>query len=76
MKELRGSCSARKYQLMEVNTQRRGTGLKEKIPDIQKTLDTVQFLKARKVGSYSPTVLAGVDASDSQTRNRLKQPLS
>lgn len=34
---------------MELNLQRRMTGLKEKIPDIQKTLDTVQFLKLRKV---------------------------
>ena len=40
---------ARKYQFMEVNTQRRGAGLKDKIPDIQKTLDTVQFLETRKV---------------------------
>ena len=39
----------RKYQFMEVNTQRRSQGLKEKIPDIQKTLDTVRFLKTRKV---------------------------
>ncbi|GFP54838.1 prefoldin subunit 3 [Trichoderma asperellum] len=37
-----------KYQFMELNLQRRMTGLKEKIPDIQKTLDTVQFLKLRK----------------------------
>lgn len=37
---------------MEVNTQRRGAGLKDKIPDIQKTLDTVQFLKTRKVGLF------------------------
>ena len=42
----------RKYQFMEVNTQKRGAGLKEKIPDIQKTLDTVRFLKTRKV-SYN-----------------------
>ncbi|CAM1503853.1 Fc.00g014440.m01.CDS01 [Cosmosporella sp. VM-42] len=37
-----------KYQFMEANLQRRMTGLKEKIPDIQKTLDTVRFLKLRK----------------------------
>lgn len=37
-----------KYQFMEVNTQRRAAGLKDKIPDIQKTLDTVRFLKMRK----------------------------
>ncbi|KND93013.1 putative prefoldin subunit 3 [Tolypocladium ophioglossoides CBS 100239] len=37
-----------KYQFMEMNLQRRMAGLKEKIPDIQKTLDTVNFLKLRK----------------------------
>ncbi|KAF2204097.1 prefoldin subunit [Delitschia confertaspora ATCC 74209] len=37
-----------KYQFMEVNTQRRAAGLKDKIPDIQKTLETVRFLKTRK----------------------------
>ncbi|KKP05085.1 hypothetical protein THAR02_02796, partial [Trichoderma harzianum] len=37
-----------KYQFMELNLQRRMTGLREKIPDIQKTLDTVQFLKLRE----------------------------
>ncbi|RQM07583.1 hypothetical protein DH86_00002046 [Scytalidium sp. 3C] len=30
----------RKYQFMEVNQQRRAAGLKDKMPDIQKTLDT------------------------------------
>lgn len=39
----------RKYQFMEVNTQRRAFSLRDKIPDIQKTLDTVRFLKFRKV---------------------------
>ena len=34
---------------MEVNTQRRQAGLKDKIPDIQKSLDVVQFLETRKV---------------------------
>ncbi|KAL2752106.1 hypothetical protein ACRALDRAFT_1066173 [Sodiomyces alcalophilus JCM 7366] len=37
-----------KYQFMELNLQKRKTGLKEKIPDIQKTLDSVRFLKLRK----------------------------
>ncbi|PHH87939.1 hypothetical protein CDD83_8216 [Cordyceps sp. RAO-2017] len=37
-----------KYQFMEMNLQRRMAGLKDKIPDIQKTLDTVRFLKSRK----------------------------
>ncbi|KAF2798239.1 Prefoldin, subunit 3 [Melanomma pulvis-pyrius CBS 109.77] len=37
-----------KYQFMETQTHRRAAGLKDKIPDIQKTLDTVRFLKTRK----------------------------
>jgi prefoldin subunit 5 len=37
---------------MEANNQRRVVGLKEKIPDIQKTLDTVRFLKQRKVCTF------------------------
>jgi hypothetical protein len=40
----------RKYQFMEQNLQRRVAGLKGKLPDIQKTLDTVRFLALRKVG--------------------------
>jgi len=44
----------RKYQFMEQNLQRRVAGLKDKMPDIQKTLDTVRFLKLRKVGVISP----------------------
>ncbi|KAH7401461.1 Prefoldin subunit-domain-containing protein [Pyrenochaeta sp. MPI-SDFR-AT-0127] len=40
-----------KYQFMQQNTQRRAAGLKDKIPDIQKTLETVRFLKARKSGA-------------------------
>lgn len=43
-----------KYQFMEVNTQRRAQGLREKIPDIKKTLDMVKFLKTRrKVRTYT-----------------------
>ncbi|KAL1967601.1 hypothetical protein VTN77DRAFT_3116 [Rasamsonia byssochlamydoides] len=44
-----------KYQFMEVNTQRRAQGLREKIPDIKKTLDMVKFLKMRrKAGTDTP----------------------
>ena len=39
----------RKYQFMEQNLQRRVVGLKDKLPDIKKTLDTVRFLKLRTV---------------------------
>ncbi len=44
--------ATRKYQFMEANMQRRAAGLKDKMPDIQKTLETVQFLKTRKVRDY------------------------
>ncbi|CAL5870290.1 uncharacterized protein PFLUO_LOCUS4525 [Penicillium psychrofluorescens] len=37
-----------KYQFMEANTQRRAQGLREKLPDIKKTLEMVRFLKLRK----------------------------
>lgn len=40
-----------KYQFMQANTERRALGLKDKIPDIQKTLETVEFLQRRTVGS-------------------------
>lgn len=45
-----GSRGHSKYQFMEVNLQRRVAGLKDKIPDIRKTLETVRFLKLRRVG--------------------------
>lgn len=34
---------------MEANNKRRIGGLKDKIPDIQKTLETVRFLQKRDV---------------------------
>ena len=49
--QLTGHIQIRKYQFMEANVQRRSVTLKEKIPEIQKTLDAVQFLKTRKVSS-------------------------
>lgn len=44
-----GQLNHRKYQYMESNMQRRAAGLKDKLPDIQKTLETVRFLKTRTV---------------------------
>lgn len=38
-----------KYKFMELNTAQRRRGLEEKIPDIRKTLQMVEFLKERKV---------------------------
>ncbi|KAF2129824.1 prefoldin subunit 3 [Dothidotthia symphoricarpi CBS 119687] len=37
-----------KYQFMQSNTTRRASGLREKIPDITKTLQTVRFLSAAR----------------------------
>lgn len=62
-----------KYQFMEMNLQRRMSGLKDKIPDIQKTLDTVQFMKLRKVLQVHP-LLASASADPHRTRaNRSRQ---
>jgi len=46
---------ASKYQFMEVNMQRRAFSLQDKIPDIRKTLETVQFLSQRKRGTAFET---------------------
>ena len=62
---------------MEQNLQRRVAGLKDKLPDIQKTLETVRFLKLREVGQGT-TFHGGIEltmfsgCSPSQTRSRLR----
>lgn len=38
---------------MEVNTQKRIAGLKDKIPDMQKTLDSVRFLRSQPVRPHN-----------------------
>ncbi|KZZ92673.1 prefoldin subunit 3 [Ascosphaera apis ARSEF 7405] len=44
-----------KYQFMELNTKKRAEGLEDKIPEMKKTLETVQFLSARrKAGAEKP----------------------
>lgn len=56
-----------KYRYMEVNLQQKRKGLEVKIPDIQKTLDVVRFLEARrckKLGTQ-PTILPKPDTTDS-----------
>ena len=39
----------RKYQFMQANTDRRVQGLRKKVPDIHKTLETIEFLRDRPV---------------------------
>lgn len=41
---------------MELNLQRRVAGLNDKMPDIQKTLETVRFLKTRTVRQRCPLI--------------------
>lgn len=60
---------------MELNLQRRVAGLDDKMPDIQKTLETVRFLKTRTVCGYTGDGRArGTDIEmchrKSQTRSR------
>ncbi|KAF7159995.1 hypothetical protein CNMCM5623_005541 [Aspergillus felis] len=53
-----------KYQFMELNTQRRAAGLREKIPDIKKTLDVVRFLKMQKETNPSSTLETSFELND------------
>ncbi|KAJ5294108.1 hypothetical protein PENANT_c009G08746 [Penicillium antarcticum] len=53
-----------KYQFMEVNTQRRGQGLREKIPDIKKTLEMVRFLKLRKESNPDADLQTNFELND------------
>ncbi|KAL4990996.1 Prefoldin subunit-domain-containing protein [Aspergillus falconensis] len=53
-----------KYQFMEVNTSRRAAGLREKIPDIKKTLEMVTFLKARKESSSATPLQTNFELND------------
>ncbi|EER23271.1 peptide chain release factor 1 [Coccidioides posadasii str. Silveira] len=53
-----------KYQFMELNTQRRAQGLKDKIPDITKTLETVKFLSARRKAESSIPIETAFELND------------
>lgn len=53
-----------KYQFMEVNTQRRAQGLREKIPDIRKTLDMVRFLKKRREAGATEPIQTHFELND------------
>lgn len=37
-----------KYQFMQQNVEKRSAGLREKLPEMQKSLDTVRFLRSQK----------------------------
>ncbi|PGH18685.1 hypothetical protein AJ80_04433 [Polytolypa hystricis UAMH7299] len=53
-----------KYQFMDVNTTRRGAGLRDKIPDIKKTLETVRFLRNRRKASSDTPVETTFELND------------
>ncbi|BFZ59262.1 hypothetical protein YB2330_000268 [Saitoella coloradoensis] len=42
-----------KYKFMEVNVLRRANGLREKVPDIEKTLEMVKFIESKNKTSES-----------------------
>ncbi|KAI9373289.1 Prefoldin subunit-domain-containing protein [Aspergillus egyptiacus] len=53
-----------KYQFMEVNTSRRAAGLREKIPDIKKTLEMVRFLKTQRESPNASTLETNFELND------------
>lgn len=55
---------------MEANNKRRIGGLKDKIPDIQKTLETVRFLQKRDVSDVVVVCGAVVTSLGERRRRR------
>lgn len=56
-----------KYTFMQQNVDRRGAGLKEKLPEMKDTLDTVKFLKKKRA--------AALEASNGGTEDDLDDEL-
>ncbi|EEH17073.1 hypothetical protein PABG_07160 [Paracoccidioides brasiliensis Pb03] len=63
-----------KYQFMELNTQRRGQGLKDKIPDIKKTLETVKFLRDRRKAGTDTALETTFELNDTLYARALIKP--
>ncbi|KAH9986181.1 prefoldin subunit [Russula compacta] len=53
-----------KYRYMDSNLTQRKRGLEEKIPDIKKTLNMVEFLRDRREGNNRATTISGTDDAD------------
>jgi len=51
---------------MESSTNKRALGLRDKLPDIEKTLDTVKFLKSRKVPARQCQIFPAGNDTDAQ----------
>ena len=51
---------------MEANTQRRGAGLREKLPELNRSLDTVRFLRTRKVSHVRDIQDTRMESNDFQ----------
>ena len=72
-----------KYQFMEVNVQKRAQGLREKLPEMRNTLDTVRFLQRRRDmapresqdGDAGPEDEAVADLGDLETTFSLSDTL-
>lgn len=52
-----------KYQFMSQNVERRAAGLREKLPEMRKSLDTVRFLRMRKGEGEGEQDTDGLDES-------------
>jgi len=53
--------SISKYKFMEMNMQSRKRSLKEKLPEIERTLAAVEFLQSRKVWCSEPSHIPNTD---------------
>ena len=62
---------SRKYRYMDANLTQRRKGLEDKIPDIRKTLNMVEFLQERRVGPLSRVCCKiNIDKSFRKARKR------
>lgn len=53
-----------KYQFMSQNVERRAAGLREKLPEMRKSLDTVKFLRMSKEGGSAENGDEGLEDED------------
>lgn len=63
-----------KYQFMEANKQKHAQSLREKIPEMKNTLDTVKFLQAQKAKDESVDMEATFPLADTLYAKALVRP--
>ncbi|KAJ8583358.1 Prefoldin subunit 3 [Rhizopogon salebrosus TDB-379] len=65
-----------KYRYMDANLTQRRKGLEDKIPDIRKTLNMVEFLQERREGKKKEEGDLEDDLSDEENVEHPKQPMT